>query len=266
MATALAEYYNYIFFEQMDPRVRGWFLMDSPIPIILLVTSYVAFVKRVGPWWMKGRSAYNVEKVMLLYNMVQMTINAYFVIVALYYVWIPGHYSWVCQRPIYGPNPTEDKVVHYFYVFMCSRLLDLLDTVFMVLKKNKHQVSFLHLYHHVMMAVATWLCVKYMPGGHVAFFGTINAFVHVVMYFYYFLTSYDVSYKKSIWWKRHITEIQLIQFIVLVAQQGYAIISPSCDYPKYLLIFFLIQAVLMIYLFSDFYLKAYVMKNKAKKT
>ncbi|XP_046666366.1 elongation of very long chain fatty acids protein-like [Homalodisca vitripennis] len=135
----------------------------------------------------------------------------------------------------------------------------------MVLKKNKHQVSFLHLYHHVMMAVATWLCVKYMPGGHVAFFGTINAFVHVVMYFYYFLTSYDVSYKKSIWWKRHITEIQLIQFIVLVAQQGYAIISPSCDYPKYLLIFFLIQAVLMIYLFSDFYLKAYVMKNKAKK-
>uniref|UniRef100_A0A1B6LH76 Elongation of very long chain fatty acids protein n=1 Tax=Graphocephala atropunctata TaxID=36148 RepID=A0A1B6LH76_9HEMI len=266
MGSTVAEYYNYIFFEQMDPRVKGWFMMDSPFTIILIVTSYVLFVKRVGPWWMKGRSAYNVEKFMLLYNIVQMAINSYFVYMACWYVWIPGHYNWICQRPIYGPNPTEDMVVRTFYVFMCSRLLDLLDTVFMVLKKNKHQVSFLHLYHHIMVAVACWLCVKYMPGGHVAFFGTLNAFVHVVMYFYYFLTAYDASYKKSIWWKRHITEIQLIQFIVVSIQQGYAFFSPSCDYPRYMLAFFLSQAMLMIYLFTDFYLKAYVIKKKTKKS
>lgn len=53
-------------------------------------------------------------------------------------------------------------------------------------------------------------CVGLFAGGHVALFGTINAFVHVVMYFYYLLTAVDASYKKSIWWKRHITELQLV--------------------------------------------------------
>lgn len=68
----------------LDPRVTGWFLMDSPVPVLLLVTSYILFVKRVGPWWMKGRPPYNVEKFMMLYNIVQMTINSYFVYVVSY--------------------------------------------------------------------------------------------------------------------------------------------------------------------------------------
>lgn len=53
--------------------------MGSPVPILLLITSYLLFVLRVGPWWMKNRPPYNVEKPMMLYNMVQMAINSYFV-------------------------------------------------------------------------------------------------------------------------------------------------------------------------------------------
>ncbi|XP_054263722.1 elongation of very long chain fatty acids protein AAEL008004-like [Macrosteles quadrilineatus] len=265
MTSYISDYYNYIVYEQMDQRVKAYYFMGSPVPILLLVTSYLVFVLRLGPWFMKNRPPYNVEKPMMLYNIVQMAINLYFVLVACLYVWLPGHYNWICQRPIYEPNPVEDIVVGKFYLFMCSRILDLLDTVFMVLKKNNHQISFLHLYHHTFVATACWICVKYMPGGQPAFFGTLNAFVHVVMYFYYFLTAIDASYKKSIWWKRHITELQLAQFFILLVQQLYAILSPTCDFSKYLLAFFLSQAILMIYLFSNFYYNAYI-KKQPKKT
>lgn len=34
----------------------------------------------------------------------------------------------------------------------------------MVLRKNYHQITFLHVYHHIGMALGTWLIVKYLPG------------------------------------------------------------------------------------------------------
>lgn len=47
-------------------------------------------------------------------------------------------------------------------------------------------------------------------GSHGTLLGTINAFVHVIMYGYYFLTSYRPELKNSLWWKKHITQIQLV--------------------------------------------------------
>jgi len=46
-------------------------------------------------------------------------------------------------------------------------------------------------------------------GGQVSFFGTINAFVHVIMYTYYLMTILKPSYKKA-WWKKHLTQLQLV--------------------------------------------------------
>lgn len=44
------------------------------------------------------------------------------------------------------------------------KLVELLDTVFFVLRKKQNQVSFLHVYHHTIMAVFTWGYLKYLPG------------------------------------------------------------------------------------------------------
>lgn len=46
-------------------------------------------------------------------------------------------------------------------------------------------------------------------GGQGAFFGTINSFVHVIMYSYYLLTIINPEYKKA-WWKKYLTVIQLV--------------------------------------------------------
>jgi len=53
--------------------------------------------------------------------------------------------------------------------------------------------------------------IKSILGGQAAFFGTINACVHVVMYSYYFLTVLNPEYKKA-WWKKYLTIIQLVMY------------------------------------------------------
>lgn len=53
--------------------------------------------------------------------------------------------------------------------------------------------------------------VKSILGGQVAFFGTINGIVHVIMYSYYFLTIINPEYKKA-WWKKYLTTLQLVMY------------------------------------------------------
>lgn len=38
----------------------------------------------------------------------------------------------------------------------------------------------------------------------------INSFVHVVMYSYYALSCLGPSVQKYLWWKKHITHLQLV--------------------------------------------------------
>ena len=47
-------------------------------------------------------------------------------------------------------------------------------------------------------------------GGHHVFVGFANSIVHSFMYSYYLLTIMYPEYKQSIWWKKHITQLQMV--------------------------------------------------------
>lgn len=51
----------------------------------------------------------------------------------------------------------------WWYYF--SKLIELLDTVFFLLRKKTRQISFLHVYHHSTMPILWWIGVKWVPGG-----------------------------------------------------------------------------------------------------
>lgn len=104
-------------------------------------------------------------------------------------------------------NPQVARAV---YLYFLAKLTELLDTVFFVLRKKDKQITFLHLYHHTVMPMISWGCTKYYPGGHGTFIGVINSFVHIIMYSYYLLAALGPQYQKYLWWKKYITNIQMV--------------------------------------------------------
>lgn len=52
-------------------------------------------------------------------------------------------------------------------------------------------------------------------GGHVVISGGINLVIHVVMYFYYLLTVINPELKDSIWWKKYLTQIQIVSELII---------------------------------------------------
>lgn len=48
--------------------------------------------------------------------------------------------------------------------YLMNKIVDFMDTIFMILRKKNHQVTFLHVYHHAIMVVLSWVSMKYMGG------------------------------------------------------------------------------------------------------
>ena len=92
--------------------------------------------------------------------------------------------------------------------------------MFFVLRKKESQVTFLHLYHHSLTPLETWICVKFIAGGHGTLGNLINNGVHVVMYLYYMLAAMGPEYQKYLWWKKHLTSVQLVRIDKLKFEIG----------------------------------------------
>lgn len=50
----------------------------------------------------------------------------------------------------------------------------------------------------------------FLTGGHGTFSNLVNNLVHVIMYFYYMMSALGPQYQKYIWWKKHLTTLQLV--------------------------------------------------------
>ncbi|EPY31409.1 elongation of very long chain fatty acids protein 4 [Strigomonas culicis] len=87
-----------------------------------------------------------------------------------------------------GTTEKEWRIAKFIWVFYISKIPEWMDTVLMELKQNYHQVSFLHVYHHITIFVIWWFACWMAPGGEAYYSAMVNSSVHVVMYGYYFLT------------------------------------------------------------------------------
>lgn len=93
-------------------------------------------------------------------------------------------------------------------LFCLSKIPELVDTVFVVLRKKP--LIFLHWYHHVTVLLFCWNSYVTESGaGH--FFASMNYTVHAVMYFYYFLQAIKALPKSFPSWI--ITIMQISQMI-----------------------------------------------------
>lgn len=108
---------------------------------------------------------------------------------------------------------------------------------------------------------STKICF-WLTGGHSSFFGLLNTFVHIAMYTYYLLAALGPKIQPYLWWKRYLTSLQMVQF-VLVMVHAFQLLFIECDYPRAFVWWIGMHAVLFYFLFRDFYNQAYK-KSSAK--
>ena len=121
-------------------------------------------------------------------------------------------------------------MINTLWLGFITKIIELLDTVFFILRKKNNQLSFLHVIHHGKcsrifpilffkilnndekgcLPLNCWFALKFVGGGFGTFGCLLNCFVHFVMYFYYFLAAYGDRFKKYLWWMKYLTAMQIV--------------------------------------------------------
>ncbi|RWS07424.1 elongation of very long chain fatty acids protein-like isoform X2 [Dinothrombium tinctorium] len=265
VTSSMIDHTNYIlygFWEEIgDPRTSHLPLAaGGPWKIMGVSLLYWYFVRVLGPSLMKGREPFDLRAIMLLHNSFLIGVNGCGFLVAL---WITDMFRscWDCGPVDPNSNNFKDKLSVYLgYVYMLTKIFDFGDTIFFVLRKKYNQASFLHVFHHGVMPIAAYIGLKIHPGGYSGFLPVINILVHAVMYTYYALACAGPEMKKHLWWKKYITQMQMIQFILVFIHALHAGINPKCKWPMVLVVLEAIHAIFFFFLFFSFYRRAYLKK------
>uniref|UniRef100_G3MR16 Elongation of very long chain fatty acids protein n=2 Tax=Amblyomma TaxID=6942 RepID=G3MR16_AMBMU len=245
-----------------DPRVKDWGLINDARFVVPLLATYVYVVKIGGPRWMKSRPAFELKFPILVYNLFMVVANALFVAKFLNHSYINGGYSFFCQGIDYtavDKNTMALLSTAWWYAFV--RIGDFLDTIFFVLRKKNSHVTFLHVVHHFLVVLDCWIWMNFGHDGQVILGVCVNASVHVIMYSYYFLAALGPEVRKHLWWKRHLTTIQIFQMVFVVLHMQIPLFY-DCNYPSMFCVIEIVQLCFGIALFVNFYVKTYSSRDK----
>jgi len=149
----------------------------------------------------------------------------------------------------------QDGMAFVLHIFYLSKVLDFADTVFMIVKRNWRQVSFLHVYHHTSIFLIYWLNANTFYDSDIYFTIVLNGAIHFIMYGYYLATTFNVVVPTFI--KKSITNSQLIQFCAMEVQGACMLFGPGCGAPRNVTILYMVYISTMLVLFLDFKRRAY---------
>lgn len=104
----------------------------------------------------------------------------------------------------------------------------------------------------------------------------LNTFVHACMYSYYLLAALGPSFRKYLWWKKYLTQMQLVwivlinsdfdlivilqiiqvQFVLVIVHIIVGLVN-NCKAPTWLAYFTITYLCTLVVLFINFYIKSY---------
>jgi len=148
-------------------------------------------------------------------------------------------------------------------MFVLSKVPELGDTVFIVLRKQK--LIFLHWYHHVTVLVYCWYSFSEYTAP-ARWFVVMNFVVHSLMYSYYALKAMRIRVARSV--AMVITSLQLLQMVVgcLVNYTAFTFKTKgmSCGVSETNLRLSLLMYSSYFILFARFFYNAYFAQSERK--
>uniref|UniRef100_A0A6B2LE85 Elongation of fatty acids protein n=1 Tax=Arcella intermedia TaxID=1963864 RepID=A0A6B2LE85_9EUKA len=240
-----------------DPRVASWPMMSSPLPTLGFILMYLGILY-FGKIWMKNRKGYELKGVLIIYNIFLVLLSTYMAGGIFYESIFVLKYNIICN-PLRTEN--SEGLARVIWIFFISKLIETLDTIIMLFRKKDDQISFLHVYHHCSVIILWWIGARFVPGGDAAFSAFQNSFVHAVMYTYYLLSSLGIT----VWWKKYITKLQMMQFFLNILHSAIALLLPECgDMPRWMGYGMVTYMLSLLVLFLKFYAGAYSGKKHQK--
>ncbi|KRX49253.1 putative fatty acid elongation protein 3 [Trichinella nativa] len=236
------------------------FLLRNWHHSVLWAAVYLMFV-HAGPIFMRNRPALNLKRPLALWN----AMFTMFSLMTTYKVapelfdtlrsW--GFVSSFCKRGHFFEGERSYWVALFYY----SKLFELGDTVFIVLRKRP--VVYLHYIHHFIVLLWCWCTYPlYMASARWGVF--MNAVVHSAMYAYFFLVSLGARLPGFV--KPFITGMQIVQFIIgsLICAIIFYMLTTAqpCDATKLAGAIQLAIYVYLLTLFSRFFHQNYVLKRQ----
>ncbi|OWZ34191.1 fatty acid elongase [Cryptococcus neoformans AD2-60a] len=188
---------------------RTWIPGESPLStqkaVVAAVGTYLLVIFG-GREMMKNRQPFKLKIPFQIHN-VYLTLGSGLLLALMLEEIIPlflkhGFFWSICNTSAFTPRLVTFYMINYYFKYV-----ELIDTVFLVLKKKP--LAFLHVFHHAATAV---LCYTQLNGETSVQWVviTLNLTVHVIMYYYYYATAGGAK----IWWKKYLTTLQITQFII----------------------------------------------------
>lgn len=156
-------WFNYLFNEIADDRVKDWLFMADPFPMILIILFYLSLVFLVGPSFMLRRRAFNLKPLLACYNL-GMMLTSVVILFGYFNSGISLSTFVSCIDIDYSEDKNAMRILTIMWWVHIVKLVELVETIFFMLRKKDSQITFLHVYHHVSTLFLSWVGVKYVGG------------------------------------------------------------------------------------------------------
>ena len=132
-----------VFADEGDPRVTRFPLLSGgPSSMFIIMFSWLWFVKYLGPKLMRDRPAFELRGPMLVYNVFMVVANAYFLYEFVFIIKFGAALLDLNFPDRSDTSPQTIRALNVVYFYYLTKYVDLLDTIFFVLRKKYSQVCY----------------------------------------------------------------------------------------------------------------------------